>query len=214
MQSLLVPCPAPNSQLCGVLLAPCNTLYPRAQSTLQCRCQGTWLGTDCSTMSHVPRLCCVGTRGKGDQNLHGCGERSCKSQWMPWHSPCTRLQMKATRDVLRVSRDEEQESSGILARVPICLLPCDHHLYMPRAPKAHGCSPAQQSCTNRAKSLQSHLNELHHLLGLCNGDCQLLQLILGISEEFGLLGLQAQRKNTELCPSTQWHGGAWDPSSP
>lgn len=49
--------------------------------------------------------------------------------------------------------------------------------------------PAQQSCTTRARPLQSHLNELHHLLGLGDGDCQLLQLILRIAEEFGLLGL-------------------------
>lgn len=64
--------------------------------------------------------------------------------------------------------------------------------------------PAQQSFTNRAKPSQNHLNELHHLLGLGDGDCQLLQLILHIAEEFGLLGLQTSRTNTELHPQSRW----------
>ena len=72
------------------------------------------------------------------------------------------------------------------------LLPCDHHLHTPCAPKwpLRICSPAQQDHAKGPKPSQSHLNELHHLLGLRNGDCQLLQLVLRIAEEFGLLGLR------------------------
>lgn len=63
---------------------------------------------------------------------------------MPWHGPCpipsSGLQMKATRHAVRVSRDEEQESSGILARVTIVLQSTFSPvlLYTPGAPKAHG----------------------------------------------------------------------------
>lgn len=60
-------------------------------------------------------------------------------------------------------------------------------------------SPAQQSLTNGAKPSQSHLNELHHLPGLRDGDCQLLQLVLHIAEEFVFLGLWTRRTNAELC---------------
>lgn len=89
--------------------------------------------------------------------------------------------MSLGRESARASGRSSSRSSFQAAKEFICLHP-----------------PAQQSLTN-AKPSQSHLNELHHLPGLCDGDCQLLQLVLRITEEFGFLGLWTRRTNAELC---------------